>query len=137
MQSSTPTARYARNLDGVTEVRAGVFMFGDLFQAGTTSVAIEDIAAVLKLEPGLELESVLDAAMVNVRQNLAAHQQPARYVAVTDFPRTANGKVQKAKLRELVMEKLHLVPGSPLGEAMAGQESNASPWSDTRQARER
>jgi D-serine deaminase-like pyridoxal phosphate-dependent protein len=41
---STPTARYARNLDGVTEVRAGVFMFGDLFQAGTTSVAIEDIA---------------------------------------------------------------------------------------------
>ena len=41
---STPTARYARNLDGVTEVRAGVFMFGDLFQAGTTSVEIEDIA---------------------------------------------------------------------------------------------
>jgi D-serine deaminase-like pyridoxal phosphate-dependent protein len=41
---STPTARCARNLDGVTEVRAGVYMFGDLFQAGTTSVAIEDIA---------------------------------------------------------------------------------------------
>jgi D-serine deaminase-like pyridoxal phosphate-dependent protein len=41
---STPTARYARDLTGVTEVRAGVFMFGDLFQAGTTSVAIEDIA---------------------------------------------------------------------------------------------
>lgn len=41
---STPTARYARNLDGVTEVRAGVFMFGDLFQAGVSSVAIEDIA---------------------------------------------------------------------------------------------
>jgi D-serine deaminase-like pyridoxal phosphate-dependent protein len=41
---ATPTARYARDLTGVTEVRAGVFMFGDLFQAGTTSVAIEDIA---------------------------------------------------------------------------------------------
>ncbi|MDT9121368.1 alanine racemase, partial [Escherichia coli] len=31
---STPTARYADTLDGITEVRAGVFMIGDLFQAG-------------------------------------------------------------------------------------------------------
>ncbi len=29
---STPTALYARNLDGVTETRPGVYMFGDLFQ---------------------------------------------------------------------------------------------------------
>lgn len=41
---STPTARYARDLTGVTEVRAGVFMFGDLFQAGVGSVGREDIA---------------------------------------------------------------------------------------------
>ncbi|WP_407519507.1 alanine racemase [Methylobacterium oryzisoli] len=41
---STPTARYARDLAGITEVRAGVFMFGDLFQAGVGSVAVEDIA---------------------------------------------------------------------------------------------
>ena len=41
---STPTARYARDLTGVTEVRAGVFMFGDLYQAGVSSVAVEDIA---------------------------------------------------------------------------------------------
>ncbi|MCK1394486.1 DSD1 family PLP-dependent enzyme [Bradyrhizobium sp. 1] len=41
---STPTARFARDLTGVTEVRAGVFMFGDLFQAGVGSVAMEDIA---------------------------------------------------------------------------------------------
>jgi D-serine deaminase-like pyridoxal phosphate-dependent protein len=41
---STPTARYARDLTGVTEVRAGVFMFGDLFQAGVGSVRMEDIA---------------------------------------------------------------------------------------------
>ena len=41
---STPTARYARNLTGVTEVRAGVFMFGDLFQTGVGSVGLEDIA---------------------------------------------------------------------------------------------
>ena len=41
---STPTARFARDLAGVTEIRAGVFMFGDLFQAGIGSVAIDDIA---------------------------------------------------------------------------------------------
>lgn len=41
---STPTARYARDLSGVTEVRAGVFMFGDLFQAGVGSNAVDDIA---------------------------------------------------------------------------------------------
>jgi D-serine deaminase-like pyridoxal phosphate-dependent protein len=41
---STPTARFARDLTGVTEVRAGVFMIGDLFQAGVGSVAMADIA---------------------------------------------------------------------------------------------
>ena len=41
---STPTARFARDLTGVTEVRAGVFMFGDLVQAGIGAVAVEDIA---------------------------------------------------------------------------------------------
>jgi D-serine deaminase-like pyridoxal phosphate-dependent protein len=41
---STPTARFARDLTGVTEMRAGVFMFGDLYQAGTGAVAVEDIA---------------------------------------------------------------------------------------------
>ncbi|MCF4126395.1 DSD1 family PLP-dependent enzyme [Methylobacterium sp. SyP6R] len=41
---STPTARFARDLTGITEVRAGVYMLGDLFQAGVGSVAVEDIA---------------------------------------------------------------------------------------------
>ncbi len=41
---STPTARHARHLDGVTEVRAGVYMFGDLVQAGIGSCAVDDIA---------------------------------------------------------------------------------------------
>jgi D-serine deaminase-like pyridoxal phosphate-dependent protein len=34
---STPTAHFARNLDGVTEVRAGVFMFFDLVMHGIDS----------------------------------------------------------------------------------------------------
>ena len=41
---SSPTARHARNLDGVTEIRAGVYMFGDLFQAGIHTHGLDDIA---------------------------------------------------------------------------------------------
>ncbi|MBE0621665.1 MAG: DSD1 family PLP-dependent enzyme [Burkholderiales bacterium] len=41
---STPTATYAENLAGVTEVRAGVFMFFDLVMAGLQVCTIEDIA---------------------------------------------------------------------------------------------
>jgi D-serine deaminase-like pyridoxal phosphate-dependent protein len=41
---STPTATYSDNLAGVTEVRAGVYMFFDLFMAGLNVCAIDDIA---------------------------------------------------------------------------------------------
>jgi D-serine deaminase-like pyridoxal phosphate-dependent protein len=41
---STPTAHFARDLDGVTEVRAGVFMFFDLVMHGIGVCAIDDIA---------------------------------------------------------------------------------------------
>ena len=41
---STPTALFARRLDGVTEVRAGVYVFYDLVMAGLGVCAPEDIA---------------------------------------------------------------------------------------------
>jgi D-serine deaminase-like pyridoxal phosphate-dependent protein len=41
---STPTAHYVNNLDGVTEVRAGVFVFFDLVMAGIDVCRQEDIA---------------------------------------------------------------------------------------------
>ncbi|WP_205700713.1 alanine racemase [Croceicoccus sediminis] len=41
---STPTAHHAQNLDGVTEVRAGVFVFFDLVMAGIGICDIDDIA---------------------------------------------------------------------------------------------
>jgi len=41
---STPTATFAETLDGVTEVRAGVFVFQDLVMAGLGVCAVEDIA---------------------------------------------------------------------------------------------
>jgi len=41
---STPTAHFARDLSGVTEVRAGVYVFFDLVMAGVGVCSIDDIA---------------------------------------------------------------------------------------------
>lgn len=41
---STPTATYAESMGGVTEVRAGVYMFFDLVMAGLGVCGIDDIA---------------------------------------------------------------------------------------------
>ena len=41
---STPTAMHARSLDGVTEMRPGVYVFNDVFQAEIGSCAQDDIA---------------------------------------------------------------------------------------------
>ena len=62
---SSPTALHAAHLEGVTEVRAGVYMFGDLFQAEILTHAQADIAVtVLATVIGLreaEYKLVLDA----------------------------------------------------------------------------
>lgn len=41
---STPTLHYARSLEGVTEVRAGVYAFGDLVQVELGTCSFDDIA---------------------------------------------------------------------------------------------
>lgn len=41
---STPTVHYARNLEGVTEARVGVYAFGDLVQAELGTCTVGDIA---------------------------------------------------------------------------------------------
>ena len=41
---STPTATHAKHLEGVTEMRPGVYLLGDLFQAGLGSCTEADIA---------------------------------------------------------------------------------------------
>jgi acyl-coenzyme A synthetase/AMP-(fatty) acid ligase len=68
----------------------------------------EDIVAVLKLDPAVSLESMLESVVAHAKHTLAQHQQPARYIAIDEFPRTASGKVQKARIRELVAEKLQV-----------------------------
>ena len=47
---STPTALYARSLAGVSEVRPGVYMFGDMFQAQINSCSVSDLAVSVLAE---------------------------------------------------------------------------------------
>ena len=47
---SSPTAISANGLAGITEIRAGVYMFGDLFQAGINTCAIDDLAVSVLTE---------------------------------------------------------------------------------------
>jgi len=44
---SSPTALHAAGLAGITEVRAGVYMFGDLFQAEIGTHGVDDIAVTV------------------------------------------------------------------------------------------
>jgi len=55
-------------------------------------------------EDGLTGKDIQDA----VRENMARHKVPKYVLFMESFPMTASGKIQKYKLREMAVEKLHL-----------------------------
>jgi acyl-CoA synthetase (AMP-forming)/AMP-acid ligase II len=61
----------------------------------------------------VEVDSIMESVAAHAKRNLAQHQQPARYMAIDELPRTSSGKVQKARIRELVAEKLQVASISP------------------------
>lgn len=74
---SSPTARHAMNLSGLTEMRAGVYMFGDLFQAeiethGFDSIAVTVLASVIGRRPGRVLVDAGGLALSKDRSTEAA-----------------------------------------------------------------
>jgi D-serine deaminase-like pyridoxal phosphate-dependent protein len=77
---SSPTAHAARRLDGVTEVRAGVYMFGDLVQAGLGVIGVEDIAlSVLGTVIGHQHERgwiIVDAGWMALSRDRGTASQP-------------------------------------------------------------
>lgn len=76
---STPTAMFATDLAGVTEVRAGVYMFGDLVQAGIGTCSIDDIAlSVLASVIGTRPEKgwiIVDAGWMALSQDRGTGSQ--------------------------------------------------------------
>jgi D-serine deaminase-like pyridoxal phosphate-dependent protein len=76
---STPTAHHAERLDGVTEVRAGVFVFFDLVMAGIGVCAIDDIAlSVLATVIGHQRDkgwTLIDAGWMALSQDRGTAKQ--------------------------------------------------------------
>ena len=76
---STPTAHHATDLTGVTEVRAGVFVFFDLVMAGIGICQIDDIAvSVLGTVIGHQREKgwiVIDAGWMAMSQDRGTAKQ--------------------------------------------------------------
>ena len=77
---STPTATYAQRLDGVTEVRAGVFVFFDLVMAGISVCTIDDIAlSVLATVIGHQRDKgwlITDAGWMAMSRDRGTAKQP-------------------------------------------------------------
>lgn len=77
---STPTATYAERLDGVTEVRAGVFVFFDLVMAGISVCRTEDIAvSVLASVIGHQRDRgwvIVDAGWMALSRDRGTSKQP-------------------------------------------------------------
>lgn len=74
---SSPTALHAESLAGVSEVRAGVYMFGDLFQAeigthGIDSIALTVLTSVIGRRPGRLLVDAGGLALSKDRSTEAA-----------------------------------------------------------------
>lgn len=66
----------------------------------------EDVVAVVRLVSGVSPEEAEGALASYARERLAAHQQPSRYLAIDEMPTSVTGKVQKARLREFVANRL-------------------------------
>jgi D-serine deaminase-like pyridoxal phosphate-dependent protein len=77
---STPTALFAEHLEGVTEVRAGVFVFFDLVMAGLGVCRVDDIAlSVLATVIGHQREkgwTLLDAGWMAMSRDRGTAKQP-------------------------------------------------------------
>ncbi|HZK78492.1 MAG TPA: alanine racemase [Gemmatimonadaceae bacterium] len=88
---STPTMTHARNLDGVTEARPGVYMFQDLFQAEIGSCEKSDIAmTVLASVIGYNQDAsriLIDAGAIALSKDRStqATQHDAGYGEIRDI----------------------------------------------------
>lgn len=73
----------------------------------------EDIAAVVRLEAGYSLSGVQPSLRTFCKEHLNPTQQPGVFLEIDQFPLSPTGKVQKAKLRDLVFKQLRLLRPTP------------------------
>ncbi len=80
---SSPTALHAASLAGVSEVRAGVYMFGDLFQAeihthGVADIAVTVLASVIGRRPARN-RLLIDAGGLALSKDRSTETAPLDY----------------------------------------------------------
>jgi D-serine deaminase-like pyridoxal phosphate-dependent protein len=80
---SSPTALYGRDMAGITDIRAGVYMFGDLFQAqigthGMDDIAVTVLAAVTGRKPDRNAVLV-DAGAIALSKDRSTQNAPKDY----------------------------------------------------------
>ena len=80
---SSPTALYGKDMGGVTDVRAGVYMFGDLFQAqigthGMDDIAVTVLAAVTGRKPDRNA-ILVDAGAIALSKDRSTEKAPKDY----------------------------------------------------------
>jgi aminotransferase len=66
----------------------------------------ENIVAVLKLDEGAAFPQVKEEVLSLCSQALAKIKQPSHIMELSDFPKTATGKLQKNKIRAWVASKI-------------------------------
>ena len=102
---STPTALHAPRLDGVTEVRAGVYMFGDLFQMqigsnGLDGIALTVLTSVIGRRPA-EDRLLVDAGGLALSKDRSTQAAPIDYsfglvLDVAGYPTLGGAVVRQA-----------------------------------------
>ncbi len=110
---SSPTALHAGSLAGVTELRAGVYMFGDLLQCQIGTEAREDLAvsvlaSVIGRRPGKN-QILLDAGALALSKDRSTETAPRDYgfglvVALDGRASLGNATVRRAYQEHGVVE---------------------------------
>jgi D-serine deaminase-like pyridoxal phosphate-dependent protein len=119
---SSPGVAAARSLDGITEVRPGVYMFQDLFQAGLGVCDLDDIAvSVLTSVIGRSRDGlVLDAGglALSLDRSTAALPDDSGFGRVCD----ASGRLLPGWTVERVTQEHGIVTssGDPIGSTQTG-----------------
>lgn len=122
---SSPTALHARSFTGVSEVRAGVYMFGDLFQSEIGTHATEDIAvtvltSVIGRRPGMLL---VDAGGLALSKDRSTEAVPRDYgyglvLDIAGEPRLGDAIVRRAYQEHGLVE---LDPACPIDLPIGGK----------------
>lgn len=114
---SSPTAAHAASAEGLTEIRAGVYMAGDVYQAvlgtvTTDQIALSVVASVISASPA-HSQVVIDAGGIALSKDRSTARAPhldAGYGRVVDI-------VGQPSLGELIVGDVHQEHGEIRGPA--------------------